>query len=80
MIVLTSDFVYDIVYTECDLLHGVYNMCVSHVAHSALVSLTQMISAEVPILFSKAASIFIRELTLRAWIQTEEAKRRTLQV
>ena len=39
-----------------------------------------MISAEVPILFSKAASIFIRELTLRAWIQTEEAKRRTLQV
>ena len=40
----------------------------------------QMISAEVPILFSKAASIFIRELTLRAWIQTEEAKRRTLQV
>lgn len=39
-----------------------------------------MISAEVPILFSKAASIFIRELTLRAWIQTEEASRRTLQV
>ena len=39
----------------------------------------KMISAEVPILFSKAASIFIRELTLRAWIQTEEAKRRTLQ-
>ena len=41
---------------------------------------SQMISAEVPVLFSKAASIFIRELTLRAWIQTEEAKRRTLQV
>jgi histone H3/H4 len=40
----------------------------------------KMISAEVPVLFSKAASIFIKELTLRAWLQTEEAKRRTLQV
>ncbi|XP_065183876.1 nuclear transcription factor Y subunit gamma-like [Sycon ciliatum] len=39
----------------------------------------QMISAEVPMLFSKAAEIFISELTLRSWIHTEENKRRTLQ-
>jgi nuclear transcription factor Y gamma len=40
----------------------------------------KMISAEVPILFAKAAEIFIHELTLRAWLHTEESKRRTLQV
>jgi len=39
-----------------------------------------MISAEAPVLFSKAAEIFISELSLRAWIHTEENKRRTLQV
>ncbi|XP_065648118.1 nuclear transcription factor Y subunit gamma isoform X2 [Hydra vulgaris] len=39
----------------------------------------KMISAEAPILFSKAAEIFISELTLRAWIHTEDNKRRTLQ-
>ncbi|CAF3991292.1 unnamed protein product [Rotaria magnacalcarata] len=39
----------------------------------------KMISAEVPILFAKAAEIFIHELTLRSWIHTEESKRRTLQ-
>lgn len=39
-----------------------------------------MISAEAPVLFSKAAEIFITELTLRAWIHTEDNKRRTLQV
>jgi nuclear transcription factor Y gamma len=39
----------------------------------------KMISAEVPILFAKAAEIFIHELTLRAWLHTEESKRRTLQ-
>lgn len=38
-----------------------------------------MISAEAPMLFSKAAEIFIMELTLRAWVHTEENKRRTLQ-
>ena len=38
-----------------------------------------MISAEAPIIFAKACEIFILELTLRAWIQTEENKRRTLQ-
>lgn len=39
----------------------------------------KMISAEAPMLFSKAAEIFIMELTLRAWVHTEENKRRTLQ-
>ena len=40
----------------------------------------KMISAEAPILFAKAAEIFINELSLRAWIHTEDNKRRTLQV
>ncbi|KAJ1762005.1 CCAAT- binding transcription factor component [Coemansia sp. RSA 1807] len=39
----------------------------------------QMISAEAPILFSKACEIFITELTQRAWMNAEENKRRTLQ-
>ncbi|KAJ3187064.1 hypothetical protein HDU85_007102 [Gaertneriomyces sp. JEL0708] len=39
----------------------------------------KMISAEAPMLFSKACEIFILELTMRAWIHTEEHKRRTLQ-
>lgn len=39
-----------------------------------------MISAEAPVLFAKAAEIFINELSLRAWIHTEDNKRRTLQV
>ena len=38
-----------------------------------------MISQEAPVLFAKACEIFIRELTLRAWLQTEENKRKTLQ-
>lgn len=38
-----------------------------------------MISAEAPVLFAKACEIFILELSLRAWIHTEENKRRTLQ-
>ena len=40
----------------------------------------KMISAEAPMLFAKAAEMFIHELTLRAWIHTEDNKRRTLQV
>lgn len=40
----------------------------------------KMISAEAPMLFAKAAEIFIHELTLRAWVHTEDNKRRTLQV
>eukprot|EP00121_Abeoforma_whisleri_P002797 Awhi_evm1s2515 len=39
----------------------------------------KMISAEAPILFSKALEIFICELSLRSWAHTEENKRRTLQ-
>ncbi|XP_055512092.1 nuclear transcription factor Y subunit gamma isoform X1 [Leucoraja erinacea] len=39
----------------------------------------KMISAEAPVLFAKAAQIFITELSLRAWIHTEDNKRRTLQ-
>ena len=39
----------------------------------------QMISAEAPVLFAKACEMFILELSLRAWIHTEENKRRTLQ-
>ena len=39
-----------------------------------------MISAEAPVLFAKAAEIFVSELSLRAWFHTEENKRRTLQV
>ena len=39
----------------------------------------RMISAEAPVLFSKACEIFILELTRRAWAQSEANKRRTLQ-
>ncbi|XP_047341447.1 nuclear transcription factor Y subunit C-1-like [Impatiens glandulifera] len=39
----------------------------------------RMISAEAPILFSKACELFILELTIRSWIHAEENKRRTLQ-
>ncbi|KAJ6926534.1 histone-fold-containing protein [Populus alba x Populus x berolinensis] len=38
-----------------------------------------MISAETPLLFSKACELFILELTLRAWLQTTDCKRRALQ-
>ena len=39
-----------------------------------------MIGSEAPFLIAKACELFIRELTLQAWIHTEENKRRTLQV
>ncbi|XP_015958658.1 nuclear transcription factor Y subunit C-2 [Arachis duranensis] len=39
----------------------------------------KMISAEAPIIFSKACEMFIMELTMRAWNNAEENKRRTLQ-
>ncbi|KAL2504372.1 Nuclear transcription factor Y subunit C-2 [Abeliophyllum distichum] len=39
----------------------------------------KMISADTPILFAKACEIFIMELTLRAWMNTEDNKRRTMQ-
>uniref|UniRef100_A0A0A9XAJ5 Nuclear transcription factor Y subunit gamma n=1 Tax=Lygus hesperus TaxID=30085 RepID=A0A0A9XAJ5_LYGHE len=39
----------------------------------------KMISGEAPVLFAKAAELFIQELTLRSWVHTEDNKRRTLQ-
>ncbi|KAI3976587.1 hypothetical protein MKX01_008445 [Papaver californicum] len=39
----------------------------------------KMISADAPVLFSKACELFILELTLRSWLNTEESRRRTLQ-
>ncbi|KAF7820825.1 nuclear transcription factor y subunit c-1 [Senna tora] len=38
-----------------------------------------MISAEAPILLSKACEMFIQEMSLRAWMQIEENKRRVIQ-
>lgn len=38
-----------------------------------------MIAAEAPVLFAKAAEMFIMEMTLRGWAHTEEEGRRTLQ-
>jgi len=38
----------------------------------------RMISAEAPVVFAKACELFIVELTHRAWLHTEEGKRRTL--
>ena len=37
----------------------------------ASINTLQMISAEAPVLFAKAAEMFIHELTMRAWIHTE---------
>ncbi len=34
---------------------------------------------QAPIVFAKACEIFVLELTLRAWMHTDECKRRTLQ-
>ncbi|KAM0685655.1 CCAAT- binding transcription factor component [Conglomerata obtusa] len=39
----------------------------------------KMVASEVPILFSKVTEKFVEELTARAWINTEENKRRILQ-
>eukprot|EP00457_Paulinella_chromatophora_P008144 gb/GEZN01008173.1/.p1 GENE.gb/GEZN01008173.1/~~gb/GEZN01008173.1/.p1 ORF type:complete len:296 (+),score=66.50 gb/GEZN01008173.1/:44-931(+) len=39
----------------------------------------RMISAEAPVLFSKACELFILDLTMRAWSHTDQSKRRTLQ-
>ncbi|CAO2209888.1 unnamed protein product [Urochloa humidicola] len=36
------------------------------------------IAGEAPVLFEKACEMFIKELTLRAWLHAEEDKRRTL--
>ncbi|KAM0676889.1 hypothetical protein BDAP_002480 [Binucleata daphniae] len=39
----------------------------------------KMVACEVPILFTKVTEKFIEELTLRAWLSTEDGKRRILQ-
>lgn len=39
----------------------------------------KMIAAEAPVIFAKACEMFILELTLRSWLHTEGAKRRTMQ-
>ncbi|EJW04478.1 hypothetical protein EDEG_01295 [Edhazardia aedis USNM 41457] len=39
----------------------------------------KMVACEVPVIFSKVTEKFIEELTLRAWLNTEENKRRILQ-
>jgi nuclear transcription factor Y gamma len=41
--------------------------------------LPKRVAGEAPLLFAKACEMFIQELTLRAWLHTEEDKRRTLQ-
>lgn len=38
----------------------------------------KMVSAETPLLMSKACEIFIQELTLRAWLRAEESNNSTL--
>lgn len=38
-----------------------------------------MISADTPVLFVKACEIFVMELTLRAWMHTQQNKRKTVQ-
>ncbi|XP_022642768.1 nuclear transcription factor Y subunit C-6-like [Vigna radiata var. radiata] len=38
----------------------------------------RMVSAEAPVLLAKACEMFIMELTMRAWANVEENKRRTL--
>jgi hypothetical protein len=38
-----------------------------------------MISADAPVLFAKACEMFILELTLRAWVHTNDNRRKTLQ-
>ena len=38
-----------------------------------------MIAAEAPVMFAKACELFIQELTLRAWAQTQDNRRRTMQ-
>ena len=38
----------------------------------------RMISSEAPVLFAKACEMFILELTMRAWVHSQEGKRRTL--
>lgn len=40
----------------------------------------KMVAAEVPVLFSLVTEIFIQELTMRAWMSTEDGRRKILQL
>ncbi|EES14676.1 nuclear transcription factor Y subunit C-3 [Sorghum bicolor] len=42
-------------------------------------NIPKRVAGEAPLLFAKACEMFIQELTLRAWLHTEEDMRRTLQ-
>lgn len=44
----------------------------------SLIGRSQMISGEVPILFSKACELFIQDVTRKAYEHTRRCKRRTL--
>ena len=39
----------------------------------------RMVASEVPVMFSLVTDVFISELTTRAWINTQESKRRIMQ-
>ena len=39
----------------------------------------QMISSEAPVMLSTAAEFLIEEMTLRAWLHTEQNRRKTIQ-
>lgn len=39
----------------------------------------KMVAAEVPVLFSLVTDVFIQELTIRAWMSTEDGRRKILQ-
>ncbi|CAK5051022.1 unnamed protein product [Meloidogyne enterolobii] len=48
--------------------------------HSELpIARIKMIGSEAPVLLAKAAEIFIEELTLRSWLNTQENRRKTIQ-
>ncbi|KAF2313820.1 hypothetical protein GH714_013645 [Hevea brasiliensis] len=70
---------------HCQFAHGITELrpVIRHPRYKTqlcrMVLAGEMISAETPLLFSKACELFILELTLRAWLQTEVCKRRTLQ-
>ena len=44
-----------------------------------MLSFKQLLSAEAPLLMSKACEIFIQELAVRAWMRAEEANKRTVE-
>uniref|UniRef100_A0A8C6RMY2 Nuclear transcription factor Y subunit gamma n=1 Tax=Nannospalax galili TaxID=1026970 RepID=A0A8C6RMY2_NANGA len=57
----------------------VQELPLAHIKIMKLDEDVKMISVEAPVLFAKAAQIFVMGLTLRAWIHTEDNKRHTLQ-